>query len=227
MSKSRPVLLIVLVAVLFGAGLYARSELGLEFSRESVERIVSGLGWKASAVFVTMVIFRQFLAIPSVLILSAGGVIFGALGGTLLGAIGIVLSALFGYSIARGAGREWVRAWLGSRADDFQRRADAAGPFVAGIATAHPAGPMTVFHWGSGLAAVPLVPFLVGVCLAAPFRAFLYSFFGSTLFEPGTPRFYVASLVLVAVALLPLAHPGLRMRILEAFRAQRVAGDPD
>lgn len=227
MRNPRPLLLVVLLAVLFGGGWYARTELGLEFSRESLERLVGGLGWKAGAVFVSLVTFRQFLGLPSAVVLSAGGVAFGALLGTGLGGVGILLSAIFGYAVARGAGREFVRRRLGARADDFQRRADAAGPFVAGLATAHPAGPMTVFHWGSGLASVPVLPFVIGVALAAPFRASLYSFFGSTLFEPGTPRFWVASFALVAVTLLPLAHSPTRRRLLSAFRQPSTATPGD
>jgi len=206
----RHLVFFALIALLFAAGFYARGALGLEFSRESIEQLVAGLGWKAGAVFVGMVTFRQFLGLPSAVVLSAGGLVFGAVTGALLGGIGIIASAIFGYTIARGAGRELLRRRLGARADDFQRRADAAGPFVAGAATAHPAGPMTPFHWGSGLASVPVVPFLVGVALAAPFRASLYSFFGSTLFEPGTPRFYTASLVLVAVSQRGLADSNSR-----------------
>ena len=223
MLRRRPLLLIALIAGLFAAGYVARDELGIEFSRESVESLVSGLGWKAPAIFVGLVSFRQFLGLPSMVILSAGGAVFGAGVGTALGSLGILISAIFGYAVARGAGREWLRARLGARADEFQRRADSAGPFLAGLATAHPAGPMTAFHWGAGFASVPMIPFLIGVAAGSPIRAFLYSFFGSALFEPGTQRFVVASVVLVAVALLPLAHPGTRKRLLGAVRSPRQA----
>jgi uncharacterized membrane protein YdjX (TVP38/TMEM64 family) len=220
MKSRRPLVFVAFIGCLFAGGWYARNEMGLELSQESVERLVAGLGWKASALFVSMVVFRQFLALPSFVVLSVGGAVFGAGMGTVLGAVGIVMSAIFGYTVARGAGRDFLRERLGARADDFQRRADAAGPFVAGVATAHPAGPMTAFHWGSGLASVPVIPFMIGVALGAPFRAALYAFFGSTLFEPGTPRFYVASVILVVVALLPLAHGGTRRRMLSAFRSR-------
>ena len=223
MVRRSPLLLVALIAGLFAAGYVARDELGIEFSRESVESLVSGLGWKAPAIFVGLVSFRQFLGLPSMLILSAGGAVFGAGAGTALGALGILISASFGYTVARGAGRDWLRGRLGARADDFQRRAGAAGPFVVGVVTAHPAGPMTPFHWGAGFASVPVIPFLVGVAMGSPVRAFLYSFFGSTLFEPGTQRFLVASVALVAVALLLLAHRGTRRRLLGAVRSSAAA----
>jgi len=219
MGRHRSVLLLLLVAALFGAGYVTRQELGIEFSRDSVEQLVVGLGWKAPAIFVGLVSFRQFLGLPSMVILSVGGVVFGAAAGTLLGSIGIIVSAIFGYTVARGAGREWLEARLGDRAADFHRRARAAGPFMVGGITAHPAGPMTALHWGSGLAAIPVLSFVLVVVLAAPVRAFLYSFLGSTLFEPGTPRFYLASVAILAVTLLPLAHAGTRNRLLSAFRS--------
>jgi uncharacterized membrane protein YdjX (TVP38/TMEM64 family) len=226
MLGRRPLILIALVSGLFAAGYVARDELGIEFSRESIESLISGLGWKAPAIFVALVSFRQFLALPSMVILSVGGAVFGAAAGTALGSLGILVSAAFGYAVARGVGREWLRARLGARADDFQRRADSAGPFVAGLATAHPAGPMTAFHWGSGFASVPVIPFLVGIAAGAPIRAFLYSFFGSSLLEPGTRRFVVASVVLVVVALLPLAHGPTRRLFLDAIRPAPRAADP-
>ena len=71
----RRLLLLALIAGLVGAGYLVRSELGIEFSRESVESLVSGLGWKAPALFVGLVSFRQFLALPSMVVLSAGGAV--------------------------------------------------------------------------------------------------------------------------------------------------------
>lgn len=218
MRMQRPLVFLVLIGGLFLAGSITRQQLGLEFTREGMEDLVSGLGWKAPAVFVALITFRQFVVLPSAVVLSLGGVVFGAALGAVLGALGILLSALFGYVVARVGARDWVRARLGARTDDFQRRADAAGPLLVGAVTAHPAGPMTPFHWGSGLASVPVFGFVVAVTIGAPIRASLYAFFGSTLLQPGTPRFYVASLALLAVAIAPLLHARTRRRMIEAFR---------
>ena len=62
--------------------------------------------------------------------------------------------------------------------------------------------------------------FLLAVGPAAIVRAACYSFLGANLLDPGSPRLWIASGILVAVALLPLAHPGLRARLF------RVAGNP-
>ena len=216
MRRFAPLALLALVAGLFLAGRVVRGQLGLELSGESIQSAVEGRGWMAPALFVGLVTFRQFLLLPSALVLPVGGVLFGAALGTLLGAAGILISALMKYAIARGLGREWLRPRLGATFDTLERHARRTGPLLIGFLTAHPAGPMAPVHWGAGLASLPLVPFALAVAVAAPIRAFVYAFFGSTLLEPGTLRFWIASGVLVVAALAPLAHRGVRERLARA-----------
>ncbi len=218
MRRRSPLALVVLTAGLFLGGLLLRGYLGIEFSQQSLHDLVAGLGWKAIAVYLGLVTFRNFLLLPSALVLSVGGIVFGARLGTLLGAAGIFASALVSYGIARSFGREWFRPYFGAAVDAFHERASAAGPLVVALATAHPAGPMSAVFWGAGFASLRVLPFVLAVAIAAPIRSFALSFFGSTLLDPGTPRFWVATAVLAAVALAPFAHPGVRERLL------RVAG---
>jgi uncharacterized membrane protein YdjX (TVP38/TMEM64 family) len=218
------ILVVAILGARFWGGWYARVQLGLEISQESVVSVVAGLGWRAWLVYLGIVIFRTFLLLPSMVVLLAGGVLFGSVLGALLGATGIIVSALCWYLSARFLGRDFIREWLGTRAADFQRRAEAAGPFVVGISTAHPAGPLTPFHLGSGLAAIPLVGFLVAVVVGAPIRATALAFFGSTLVDFGTPRFYAATAIVLVLGLAPLAHRGLRERIFGSLRAAPSAG---
>lgn len=213
MRRLAPLLFAGLVAALVLGGRAVRASLGIELDAGSIQGVVAALGWKGPAIFVGLVTFRQFLLLPSALVLPAGGVVFGALEGTLLGSLGIVLSAGIKYGLARALGRDWLRARFGAAVDAFERHAAAAGPLVVGVATAHPIGPMSPIYWGAGFAAVPVLGFLLAVVLAAPVRAFTYAFFGSTLLDPGTPRFWIATFVLLAVALLPLAHAGFRARL--------------
>jgi uncharacterized membrane protein YdjX (TVP38/TMEM64 family) len=215
-----------LVVALVLGGRAVRSSLGIELDASSIQGVVATLGWKGPAIFVFLVTFRQFLFLPSALVLPAGGVVFGALEGTLLGALGIVLSAGLKYGLARSLGRDWLRARFGAAVDAFERHAEAAGPLVVGVVTAHPIGPMGPIFWGAGFAAVPLLGFLVAVTIAAPVRAFIFSFFGSTLLDPGTPRFWIATIVLLAVALLPLAHAGFRARLMRVARAGAAPSAP-
>jgi len=75
---------------------------------------------------------------------------------------------------------------------------------------------MSAFHWGAGLTSMPVVTFSIALVIGALLRAFAYAFFGSTLLSPGSPRFYVAALVLLLAFVVPLAHPAVRRRVLEA-----------
>jgi uncharacterized membrane protein YdjX (TVP38/TMEM64 family) len=218
MRRYLPALLVAFVAVLFLGGYLARQGLGVELSAESVRAVVQSLGWKAGLAFVAMVTFRQFLFLPSAIVLPVGGLVFGIELGTALGALGIFASAVLKYGIARSLGREWLRPYFGAAVDAFERRAAAAGPLVVALVTAHPSGPMTPVYWGAGFASIPALSFLGAVLVAAPVRAFIYAFFGSTLLDPGTPRFWIATALLALAAILPFAHRGFRERLL------RVAG---
>ncbi|MCZ6463202.1 MAG: VTT domain-containing protein [Proteobacteria bacterium] len=221
-----PLAIIAFVAAAFLLGRLARSELGIEFSADSIRDFVSGLGWAAPLLFLAVVTFRNFLLLPSMLVLPAGGLAFGAVTGTLLGAGGIAISALMKFALGRGVAREWLhRRWLhsprsrmGAASGTLGQRVEAAGPLLVGLVTANPAGPMSAVHWGAGFSTLAVRPFLVAVVAGGLVRAFVYSFFGSTLLETGTPRFYVSAAVLAVVTLAPLLHPGLRGRILRMAR---------
>jgi uncharacterized membrane protein YdjX (TVP38/TMEM64 family) len=213
MARRSPWVLLAIVAALFLAGRSLRSELGLELDAAMLRDWVKSVGVVAPVVYVGLVTFRQFLLIPSLLLLTAGGLVFGAALGTLLGGVGIVLSAMLGFTLARTLGREWLRLRMAGRLSAVERYSQRLGPLMVGLATAHPLGPMTAFHWGAGLASVALVPFLAVVLVAGPTRAFLLSSLGAALLEPSSPRFWLTSGLLVAAVLLPLAHPGVRRRL--------------
>ena len=156
MRRALPIALIFLVAAGFYAGGALRADLGIEWSAQAVQAFVLGLGLKAPFIFVGLVTFRQFFFLPSGVVLTAGGLLFGAALGTLLGGIGIVLSALMLFFLARGMGSGWVRSRLRARFRSFDRRARTAGPVVVGLMTGHPMGVMTPFHLAAGISPVPL-----------------------------------------------------------------------
>ena len=218
MSFLRLFSIVAVLSLLFWAGYYARTELGLDFSQDSIAVVVTSLGAWAWGLYLLIVIFRTFLGLPSAIALSAGGLVFGAWVGSALGAVGIVISAVLWYFGARSMGGSWIEDRLGARVGELKQRAEAAGPFMVGVSTAHPIGPLTPFHLGSGLAAIPVIPILIAVVVASPVRAATLSFFGSSLLEFGTLRFYAATGIVLALALVPLAHRGLRERIFNAFR---------
>src|SRR5882757_7265707 len=199
-----------------------RQQLGIELSTHSLQAVVAGMGWKAPALFLGLLTFRQFIFLPAIVILPVGGLCFGTTLGTILGATGIVGSALITFTMARRVGGEWLRELLGHRYAWLEEHIEKAGPPVVGLVTAHPTGPMSALFWGAGFSSMALLPFLLAVTAGGSVRALAYSFLGSTLLVPGSRQFYVAATLLALAALLPFVHPGVRARLL-ALRADHRA----
>ncbi len=220
MKRALPFLLLFFILAAFVGGQEFREEAGFEFSTESIRAWVAGLGAIAPLLFVALVTFRNFVFLPSMVVLSAGGLVFGASLGTALGTLGIVISALMKFGLARGIGREWIARQQGERFRKLERRAEGVGPWIIGAITAYPTGPMTPFHYGAGLSSISLLAFALAIGLAAPLRAGAYSFFGSTLLAPGSAEFYVATGLLVGFVVLPLLHPRLRRRLFRVSRSE-------
>lgn len=195
------------VGLVIAYGQLLREQLGIELTPESLRGWVAGHGWAAPAVFLAVVSLRPFLLLPSALLLSVGGLCFGALLGTALGAAGVALSSLIQFGIARGGGQDWIQTRLGERARGLQQRIERAGPVAIGVATAHPAGPLTWVAWAAGLSSIPLFAFGTAVALGGTVRSFTYAVFGTTLIDVRSPSFFLSTLLLLAAAVLPLLHP--------------------
>jgi uncharacterized membrane protein YdjX (TVP38/TMEM64 family) len=204
------------------AGHVVRTWLGVEeLSPVGVRGAIQALGWAGPALFFCLVVFRQFLAMPSLLILPAGGLCFGALGGTALGAAGLVVSGSLKFWVARWLGRDWVRARLGDRFRGLDERVDRLGPVLIGLSTAHPVGVLAPFHWGAGLSSLRFAPFALALVLGAPVRCFALSALGASLVEGRSAAFWLVAVALLGAMLVPLAVPAVRRRLFASAAAPR------
>ncbi len=217
-ARAHALVLLGVLSALLAAGLVLRQSLGVDFTIEGLRGLVAGLGWKAPVLFVGLVTFRQFLLLPSAVVLSVGGLCFGAVAGTWLGALGVALSALMKFVLARRLLRKWLREQMQVTLRRVDRFAASAGPLTVGLTTALPMGPMAPMHWAAGFSTVPWPAFVLAVGLGSPVRAFLYSFFGASLEDLGSPRFLISAGLILALGLAPLAHPGVRRRILAGLK---------
>ncbi len=239
MRRALPLALIALIIGLFIIGREIRAGFDFHISMESVAEAqaslqevrgwVLELGWIAPAIFVGMLTFRYFLFLPSALILTVGGLAFGALPGMLLGAVGILLSALVHFCIGRFAGRELLQSWFGGEFGRLNAPIERLGLWVVGLGTAHPAGSMGILHVAAGLTSISMLGFLVAVAATAPLRAGAYAFLGATMVEM---EWWVSVLVaagMLLVVILPLLHPGVRARLLGSRRSggQSPSGSAD
>jgi uncharacterized membrane protein YdjX (TVP38/TMEM64 family) len=229
MRRRTWIVLAALLAVAYTAGYLVRSELDIGLTPESIRDTVAAMGWKAPAIFLGLLTFRQFLMLPAIVLLPVGGICFGAWAGAALGTSGIVLSALMTFGMARVVGTQWLQNLFAERTAWIGQAIERAGPLIIGGVTAHPTGPMSAAFWAAGFSSMALLPFLAAVAAGGAVRALAYSFFGATLPEAGSLEFWVAGAVLLAVGLVPFAHPRLRARIVGTLRAPagNAAADAD
>jgi uncharacterized membrane protein YdjX (TVP38/TMEM64 family) len=212
-SVRAPLLGLAIVAVALGLGHLVRAQLDMELSPAGIQLAFAELGAWGPLVFFVLTTFRQFLAIPSWLLLPVGGLCFGTILGTALGGGALVLSGCMKFGVARWLGRDWVRGRLGSSFERFERRVDRLGPVVIGMSTAHPFGVLAPFHWGAGISSIRFGSFVLAIVLGAPVRAFAYAAFGAALVDPTTVEFRTISVGLVGVAVAPFLIPGVRRRL--------------
>jgi uncharacterized membrane protein YdjX (TVP38/TMEM64 family) len=222
--RTLPIALVLLVIALFAGGTLVRAQLDFEVDAGSMEAMqaslqdlrvwVEALGWLGPAIFVALVTFRVFLLLPSAVVLSVGGLAFGTVLGTVLGTIGITLSAVMKFAIARGAGRDVLMRSLGDRFLEFEARVERAGVWLVGLITAHPAAPMSSVHWAAGVSSMSFLAFTAAVLIAGPVRAAIYSVLGSSIVETDWRITAVLAGGFLIAALIPLAFPSVRARLL-------------
>ena len=99
---------VVILAV--AGGLVLRSRLGLDLDPGRLREQVEALGPLAPVLFVAALSLRFVLLIPSALLLTMGGAIFGVTMGTLYGALGLTLMGLLQFLMVQLAGAEALRA---------------------------------------------------------------------------------------------------------------------
>jgi len=205
------------VALAVAGGLVLRSRLGLELDPERLREQVEALGPLAPVLFVAALSLRFVLLIPSALLLTMGGAIFGVTMGTLYGALGLTLMGLLQFLMVQLAGAEALRARVPPRFAGALRAARSwRGAATLAVVSAYPVGPQTPVQLAAALAGMGLVTFLASVGAGAMLRAGLFSWFGSSLLEG--ERALLASGAILVVVTLPFIHPRSRKTLLSWFR---------
>jgi uncharacterized membrane protein YdjX (TVP38/TMEM64 family) len=218
---------LAVLALLVAAVVAARRALGVEWNAEALREAVARLGLWAPFVFVLLVAFRTPLLLPSQVVLLAGGLLFGTAGGTAFGALGIWLSGIMAFALTRwlaGAGiRRRVPAGMQRTLDVAGTRGGAA---ILALATAWPVGALALYHAAAGLTRMGFPLFLVALGVGSVPRAWTYSYFGSSLVEGRWLHVGLAAGIL-ALAVLPLAHPEVRRFLRRQFEVEPDRGPGD
>lgn len=154
---------------------------GFELDPRVLRGRIALFGWLAPAAYVVAAALRPFLFLPSWVVMSAGGLLFGFWGGIAWGSIGFSLGALLAFAIARGLGRDAVITRLGTRATRIDAYVSEQGaPWIA-LYTAIPVTVLTPVHLAAGLSGMTLVSFVFAAVAGFLPRTALYSFFGDSI----------------------------------------------
>lgn len=208
---------LVAVVVLVVAGALLRDVLGIdEWSADGVRGLVHEAGVWAPLTFVGLLVFRLLLVIPSVILLSAGGLLFGTLEGSIYGAIGLTLSGLLNFGLVRWAGPEAFRRRLSSRFHGALELARSRfGALAVTVISAYPFGPITAAHLGAAIAGMGFLSFFAAVAAGSLVRAATFSLFGASLVE--SEQLVWALAALAAALVVPLAIPRSRNWLRQSF----------
>jgi uncharacterized membrane protein YdjX (TVP38/TMEM64 family) len=208
-------LMIVLIAFVVGGGLL-RNALGIEWSTEGVRTIVADAGVWAPILFVTLLVFRILLMIPSVILLPAGGLLFGVVEGSICGAIGLTLSGLLNYGLVQWAGPEAFQKRISPRFQGVLEIARSkAGAGAVAVISAYPFGPITISHFGAAIAGMGFFTYFVAIGLGSLVRAATFSLFGASLVE--SDQLGWAALAMAVALIVPLLIPRSRAWLKQSF----------
>jgi uncharacterized membrane protein YdjX (TVP38/TMEM64 family) len=216
-------LLVAGFAVL-GLSAAARYVAGIGLDPYSLQGTLQNLGSWAPLAYLTLMVLRMPLGLPSPVILMAGGILFGTLTATFYGGIGIALSGLGVFVAARWSGRETVERHVPERLRPIlQITGSRTGALFMAVGTGYPVGPITAYHAVAGVSEMSLPAFGLAVTVGALIRAGTYTYFGSSLLRGDLTQMLAAAFVLTAVLVVPLLFAPTRRWLAAALRRSHVS----
>ena len=161
----------------------------------------------APLVFIAVIVLCPFLVLPSALVMTAGGALFGVVEGTLLSTVGGTLSGLMVFWLARSLGRELAERRFGTRLRAADAYVSDRGASLVAVLTAFPATPLSVAQLAFGLSGISALRFSLATLAGMLPRTALLAWFGDSLAQAQWLRAGAAFALIIAAILF-----GLQMR---------------
>jgi uncharacterized membrane protein YdjX (TVP38/TMEM64 family) len=204
------------LVVFLATGWFLREALGLDLSAEAVRAAVAEAGFWAPVFYVGLLLFRTVLLIPSLILLPAGGLLFGAFEGSIYGTIGLTLSGLLNFGLVKWIGPENLRARVQDRFSGLlEVAAGKMGALAVAVISGYPVGPITFVQFGASIAGMGFFTYLMAVGSGSLVRAVAFSFFGASLVESDQLGWALAAIVCVVA--IPLLIPRSREWLRQGF----------
>ena len=191
-------LFLILVAVSVMVAVWAPVE-KLHKAAEIRQYLQSWGGW-AYAGYVIALILAESLWVPRMVLITAGGLVFGPLLGGLLSVVADLAAGSLFYGLASGLARPAVEVML-RRHQKTRALVDqvALNHGVAAVALLRvcPLAHYTAFSYACGLSSLKFGTYLLGTFLGVLPGAAVYPFFGDAVLNPGSGTFWFAAATLV------------------------------
>ncbi|HEX5043895.1 MAG TPA: VTT domain-containing protein [Candidatus Polarisedimenticolaceae bacterium] len=138
--------------------------------------------WAPLAVLLAYVL-GGFLMVPVLLLIVAGGVVFGPWQGFVYGVLGSLASAVAGYGVGRMLGREGVRRLAGTRLNDVSARLGRLGTFAVVAVRLVPVAPFMIVNLIAGAVHIRPRQYVAGTLLGMTPGILLLTVFGHGLWS--------------------------------------------
>jgi uncharacterized membrane protein YdjX (TVP38/TMEM64 family) len=175
---------------------------GVKFTPEFFRNYVQSLGIAGPVIYTFIFIVRPFFLIPSIALFIAGGLAFGPIWGPIYASVGAAVGGILAFLVARKMGHEYVMAKLKLGTDIIENAR--FGFWMVFILSLIPVMPVTVINYGSGISAMSLRSYITAHVLGITPRIFAFGFLGNALLEIGSPKFKIALIGIVLMAIITL-----------------------
>lgn len=177
-------------------------------SPQSISAFVEANSVAAPAVFILLCAVRPMLFfLPSMGLTVVAGALFGALPGTVYVTIGGALSTAVGFYFARWLGRNAMERLVGRNAvlSEIERRSVEKG--AATVLSLRLFNlPWDVVSYWAGLSGIRFREFYLASLIPLVPVSFLYTYFGSTIFNPSSPGFVISLLIMAMMGAIPFVR---------------------
>jgi len=164
---------------------------------------IEALGPFDGIAFVLAYVVLTILFVPGSIPSVAAGALFGPVWGSALTLAGATLGAAAAFEIARGLGRERVRARMGRRIGAADRWVHDQGLLGVVAVRLVPAVPFNALNYAFGLSSVGRRDYLVGTAVGIVPGTIAFVVLGSSIADPRSPGFIgslAAVIVLIAIS---------------------------
>jgi uncharacterized membrane protein YdjX (TVP38/TMEM64 family) len=195
------------------------------FDPENVQEFVLQFGAIAPLVYVLLYMVAVFVPYATTVMTMAAGLAFGTVWGTLLTFSVTLFASLLPMTLARRLGRAWVERRIGAtRVEKYADKINENAFLVFFYLRLVPSLPYELQNYIAGITRITYKQFVLASFLGTWPVVIILAFFGDSLTNPGSPRFWLAAGLYLSALLAPVVYLLIRRRWWKEERSRGGAG---